>query len=496
MGSIKFNLNIMCSETSASGAKKTNIIATIGPATESEDSIINLYNSWVNIIRFNFSHANYENAKLIKDRIDKLNSEWKTNLSTLLDTKWPEIRTWDLSEKITFEKWDIIKMYVDLSKFSDDRASLFCDYPYLLEDLKIWDIVEIDSGLLRVKVQDKKNDYIEFIAWNRAVIGSRRHINLPGQKLRLPGITEKDEEDVIFAIKNNFDFIAQSFVRSRENVLQLREILDKNNWAHIKIISKIENSEWVENLDEIIEVSDGIMVARWDLGIEVPIETLPTYQRQMVKKCLASWKFVIIATHLLESMIENPFPTRAEISDIFNSVMQKADCVMLSGETAMWKYAQEAVVIMKNVIEEAEKQIVYKHYDFSNNGLNQRNIEKKLLIKSAMFMAEELEINAILIFTKTWLLARLAAAFRPNQDIYAFTGNPNTSKYMNILFWIRPYLLENWTTNQKDNVSNSINFLLSKWKISKESKVIAITDIQKDNKEIPALEIITVWDFF
>ncbi|MCK9271960.1 pyruvate kinase [Candidatus Gracilibacteria bacterium] len=476
--------------------KKTNIIATIGPATESEDSIVNLYNSGVNIIRFNFSHANYENAKLIKDRIEKLNLDGKTNLSTLLDTKGPEIRTGDLAQKITFEKGDIIKMYVDLNKFSDDGSSLFCDYPYLLEDLKVGDIVEIDSGLLRVKVLDKKEDYIEFIAGNRAVIGSRRHINLPGQKLRLPGITEKDEEDVIFAIKNNFDFIAQSFVRSRENVLELREILDKNNGAHIKIISKIENSEGVENLDEIIEVSDGIMVARGDLGIEVPIETLPTYQRQMVKKCLNSGKFVIIATHLLESMIENPFPTRAEISDIFNSVMQKADCVMLSGETAMGKYAQEAVVIMKNVIEEAEKQIIYKHYDFSNNGLSQRNIEKKLLIKSAMFMAEELDINAILIFTKTGLLARLAAAFRPNKDIYAFTGNPNTSKYMNILFGIRPYLLGNWTTNQKDNVINSISFLLKNGKITKESKVIAITDIQKDNKEIPALEIITVGDFF
>ncbi|EKD66738.1 MAG: hypothetical protein ACD_49C00016G0001 [uncultured bacterium (gcode 4)] len=477
-------------------AKKTKIIATIWPVTESEEAIVSLYEAGVNVIRFNFSHANYTNAKLIKWRIEKLNKEWKTNLSTLLDTKWPEIRTWDLKEKITFERWDLIKIFVNLSLFTDDGKSLFCDYLYLIEDFNIWDIIEIDSGLLRAKVVNKNDNFLEAETMNSAIIWSRRHINLPGKKLKLPGITPKDKEDVLFAIENDFDFIAQSFVRSKENVMQLRELLDNNNWVWIKIISKIENSEWVENLSEIIEVSDWIMVARWDLGIEVPIERLPIYQKEMVSKCLGSWKFVIIATHLLESMIENSFPTRAEISDIYNSVMQKADCLMLSGETAMWKYSIEAASMMKNVIIEAEKSKTYNHYDFLNLWLNKRNIEKKQLIKSAIFMSEELDVDAILVFTKTWLLARFGAAFRPNKPVYAFTGNKNSFKYMNILFWISPFLLDNWSFNHKENVVNSINFLLETGSLTKENRVIVITDIQKDNKEIPALEIITIKDFF
>ena len=362
--------------------------------------------------------------------------------------------------------------------------------------LEVGDIIEIDSGLLRVKVIKKEIDFVTVEAGSDCLIWSRRHINLPGKSLRLPWITDKDKQDVLFWIENDFDFIAQSFVRSKDNVMELRKFLNDNNWSHIKIISKIENQEWIDNLDEIIEVSDWIMVARWDLWIEVPIESLPVYQRQMVKKCLESWKFVIVATQLIESMMENPFPTRAEISDIFNSVMQKADCLMLSGETAIWKYPVEAVTMMKNVIVEAEKQMTYKHQDFKNDWLNDRDIEKKQLIRSALFMADEMNVDAILIFTKTWLLARLAWAYRPSKDVFAFTGNKHSLKYMNILFWIRAFMLENWSNIHKENVMHSIEFLLNSNKLSKDSKVIVITDIQKDDKEIPALEIITIWDFF
>ncbi|EKE27970.1 MAG: hypothetical protein ACD_3C00116G0007 [uncultured bacterium (gcode 4)] len=475
--------------------KKTKIIATIGPATDNEASIKKLYESGVNIIRFNFSHANYENSKLIKSRIDKLNESRETSLSSLLDTKWPEIRTWDLSSKIQFEKWDIFKIFVDMSKYSEGEKSLFCDYEFLVEDLNVWDTIEIDSGLMKATVKSKAADYLEVEAMSPCLIGSRRHINLPWKRIRLPWITPKDREDVLFAIENNYDFIAQSFVRSKENVLELRQLLDENNASHIKIIAKIENEEWVENLDGIIEVADWIMVARWDLGIEVPIESLPIFQRQMVSKCLKVGKFVIIATHLLETMIESPFPTRAEVSDVFNSVMQKADCLMLSGETAMWKYPIECVEMMRNVIVAAENQIHYKHHDFENIWLNSRDIEKKLLIRSSVFMADELDVDAILVFTKSGRLARLAAWFRPKKPVYSFSWNPNSVKYMNILFWIEPFLL-NWSDSSKENVTASIKMLLEKWKLTKESKIIAITDIQKDWKEIPAIEIITIWDFF
>jgi pyruvate kinase len=474
--------------------KKTKIIATVWPASESEEKLIWLYEAWVNIMRFNFSHANYENAKKIKERINALNLSGKTNLSTLLDTKWPEIRTWDLDEKRQFAKWDKIKLYVDKSKATDSQ-SLYCDYEYLVTDLEVWDTIEIDSGLLKTLVTAKKADYIEVEALSDCLIWSRRHINLPWKKIKLPWITDKDKEDVLFAIENWYDFIAQSFVRTAGNVLELRELLSENNASHVKIIAKIENDEWVENLDEIIAVTDWIMVARWDLWIETPIEMLPIYQRRMVKKCLENWKFVIIATQLLETMMDNPFPTRAEVSDVFNSVMQKADCLMLSGETAMWKYPVETVKTMSNIVREAEKQMHYKHQDFSDFGLSDRDLEKKHLIRSSIFMADDMNVDAIIIFTKSWRLARLAAGFRPTKNVFAFTGINNTLGYLNILFWIKWYSLENWSPVYKDNLKSAMKLLIWENKLTNWSKVIVITDLQKDNIEIPVLEIINISDF-
>ena len=259
-----------------------------------------------------------------------MNASGKTNLSAMLDTKGPEIRTGDLGEKIQFRTGDRIKLYVDKALVPVDGMSLYCDYPYLLEDVAIGQAIEIDSGLLTVVVRQKEKDYIITEAKSDCLIGSRRHVNLPGVSLRLPGITGQDKEDVLFAIREKYDCIAMSFVRSAANVDELRTLLSDNDASHIRIISKIENQEGIENLDEIIAASDGVMVARGDLGIEVPIQKLPVYQREIVKKSLFQGKFVIVATHLLETMIENPFPTRAEVSDIFNSVMQKADCIMLS----------------------------------------------------------------------------------------------------------------------------------------------------------------------
>jgi len=475
---------------------KTKIIATVGPASENKETLLALACAGVSIIRFNFSHANYENALKIKGRINELNDEGKTNLSTLLDTKGPEIRTGDVHEKIVLQSGEAIKLFVDKAQSEASAKSLFCDYPYLVEDMCVGDIIEIDSGLLKTKVISVTDSYVEVEALNDALIGSRRHINLPGKKIRLPGITDQDKKDVLFAVENDYDFIAQSFVRTKENVLELRELLNDNGAGHIKIIAKIENQEGIENLDEIISVTDGVMVARGDLGIETPIEMLPIYQRQMVGKCLNSGKFVIVATQLLETMIENPFPTRAEISDIFNSVMQKTDCLMLSWETAMGKYPVQAVKTMASVVVEAEKQIAYKHREFSDEGLSLRDIEKKMLIRSAFFMSADLCADAILIFTKTGKLARLAAGFRPCKIVYAFTGEKHTVKSMNALFGVVPHLLPSWKQNYMDNLEKAIWMLIEEGKLQKTSKVIAITDFQKNDKEIPVLEIINIGDFY
>jgi len=470
--------------------KKTKIIATVGPVTSNEQMLEKLYKAWVNVIRFNFSHASYKDAEKSIKIIEKLNKSGKTNLSILLDTKWPEIRTGDIIDNNIYKSWDKFKIYTT-KDFDLKTNSLFCDYEYLAKDIVVWKNIVLDSGLLSVKVLEKKKDHVVVKALNAAIIWSRRHINLPGVKLRLPGITEKDKEDILFWIKNKFSFIAASFIRSEANVLEIRKLLKKHNAEHIKIISKIENEEGIKNLDEIINASDGVMVARWDLGIEVPIQKLAVYQKEIVEKCNSRWRIVITATHLLETMIDNPFPTRAESSDVFNSVIQKADCLMLSWETAMWKFPLESVKMMTSIIKEAEKFITYKHDKFKLKWLTQRNIEKKILIRSAMFVWDELDVKAGIILTKTWLLARFASAFKPNFPVYAFTPHKSSVKFMNMLFWITPIYLEKW--DKKDftkSMDEAIKYLIKNKLITKKHRVVTVNDIQDKWREVPIMEII------
>ncbi len=470
--------------------KRTKIIATVWPATASSEMLEQLYQSGVNIIRFNFSHADYQSAKEITTRIHELNATWRTSLSLLLDTKGPELRTGDCIEKKTYTKWDRFKIFSTPTQSAKD---LSCDYLYLSEDVEIWKNIEIDSGLFHVRVISKWAGFVEVEALNDAIIGSRRHVNLPGVKIRLPGITEKDKEDILFGISNDFHFIAASFIRTRDNVREIREFLDTHGGTEIRIISKIENAEWIENLESIVTISDGVMVARGDLGIEVPIEKVPKYQKNIIDLCRKNGKFVIVATHMLESMIEHPFPTRAEVSDIFRAVLQWADSTMLSGETTTGKYPLESVNMMRSVIIEAEGELEHKHHEYSNDGLNTRDIEKKYLIRSALQIAEALGITDIILFTKTGRLARLAAAYRPNITIHTFSGQSHTIGFMRILYGIIPYLLSNWG-NHSENLENALHKLLKDGVITRESRVIAITDIIKNNHDVPAMEIITVWE--
>ncbi len=474
--------------------KRTKIIATLWPVTNSREKLIDLYKAWVNIIRFNFSHANHEDSLKTANLIKELNSAWLTNLSLLLDTKWPEIRTWDVKEKINFETWEIFKIYSNFEALEWER-SLFCDYPFLAEDIQIGKNIILDSGLLNVEVLEKYDDYVLVKALNSALIWSRRHINLPWVRLRLPWVTEKDREDILWWIKNWFSFIAASFIRNAWNVEEMRNLLNSNWWENIKIISKVENEEAIDNLDEIIMASDWVMVARWDLWIEVPIQKLAVYQKQMVDKCKENGKIVVVATHLLETMIENPFPTRAESSDVYNATLQKPDCLMLSWETAIWKFPVESVKMMTSLIEEAEKNMKYDHFSFVATWLNERDIEKKLLIRSWIFIWEELWAKAVIVLTKSWLLARLASAFRPEIKTYAFTNSQKTVSICNSFFWIEPIYLESWDSkNYTKTLEDAIKFLNKKGLLNYTDKLIAINDIQRWDKEIPVMEIISVKD--
>jgi len=472
--------------------KKTKIIATHGPAIVWEEWLLRLYDAWVNVIRFNFSHAQYDSVRETLQIMRKNNRSGRTAMSMLLDTKGPEIRTWDVSQKQQYQAWDVFKFYIQASDFHEDGKALFCDYEFLWEDAYIWQVIDIDSGLFQVQVQEIHKSYLKVVAQNKAIIGSRRHVNLPWVRLKMPGITEKDKADVRFAVEESMDFIAQSFVRSTDNIAELREYLDSLWGQDIRIISKIENQEWIDNISEIITASDGVMVARGDLGIEVPIEKLPTYQANIVKETLAQGKFTIIATHLLESMIENPFPTRAEVSDIYNSVIQRSDAVMLSGETAAGKYPYKSVEVMSATILEAEKNISVLHPHFSDEGLTQRDIEKKSLIKSAIYSSEELWVEALFIFTKSGKLANLASSFRPNLPIYAFTPYLASVAYMNILYGVKPYLVENWDSDFVWNVTEAIELCKTDWVLSVWDRVMLVNDMRKKWKEMPLVELLEI----
>lgn len=474
--------------------KRTKIIATVGPATASREMLEELYKQGINIIRFNFSHADYVTAWEIVDRIHDLNASWKTSLSLLLDTKWPELRTGDVSEKIQFYKGDVFSIYVVGKAPQIDERYITCDYEYLSDDVSIGGIIEIDSGLFHVRVVEKGNWFVKVEALNDALIGSRRHVNLPGVRIRLPGITDKDKEDILFGIKKWYHFIAASFIRTPENVKEIRNFLDVNGGKGIRIISKIENAEWIENLEDIVTISDGVMVARGDLGIEVPIEKVPKYQKRIIDLCRQSGKFVIVATHMLESMIEHPFPTRAEVSDIFRAVLHWADATMLSWETTTGKYPIESVSMMVSVIREAEEELEHKHHEYSNDGLNSRDIEKKALIRSALEIAENLELKTVLLFTKSGLLARLAAAYRPNIEVIAFTPSEYSLGFMRSLYAIHPVLLPDYSTIHSENLKTAVSRLYNEGKLEISDRVIAVTDIQNGEHEIPAMEIITIAD--
>lgn len=327
----------------------TNILVTMWPAINSTEMLTKLYNDGVRILRFNFPHYNQETALKDVENIQKLNPKFEL----LLDTTWPQVRTWVLARPISYAMGERFRIVFKESKRGD--RDLFCDYAQLAKDAKIGEIIKIDSGLFDVKVVEKWSESLVVEALNTFTVGSRRHVNLPGVHCDLPTITEQDFDDVAFAIKNGFSHIAVSFTRSGKDIQWLRDFLKQNNWTQIKIMAKIENQEWIDNLDEIIDASDMIMVARGDLWTELPLETIPVHQMNIIKKCKEKNKPVVVATQMLETMINNPIPTRAEVSDIFYAVREWADYVMLSGETAVGKYPLQCVEVMKKVIEQAEK---------------------------------------------------------------------------------------------------------------------------------------------
>lgn len=472
--------------------KKTKIITTLWPATDTAEQIEALYNAWANVVRMNYSHTNYEYFERVINTIQSLNKEWKTNLWILTDTKGPEIRTKAIDEKIELNAWEIFILTTSSHEKNItpwEKKVIVCDYEYIITDLDVWHLVDIDTWLLKAIVI-KKNEW-ELIceALNKHSIWSRRHLNLPWIKLHLPWITKSDKKDIKFAVKKWTDFIALSFVRNKENILELREYLKEIEAPkNIQIISKIENQEALDNINEIIAESDWIMIARWDLWAEVPFETLPILQRKIANKCKKAWKFFIVATQMLESMIDNPIATRAEVTDIFNAAMQKADCTMLSWETAAWKYPLEAVQSMAKVLRYSESQIKYKH-DYFERDLWKKEM-KKQIVKNAIYTAENVWAKNIIVFTKSWFMAKTISAFRPNIHGFAFTYTDEIRKKLTILFWLKTFIIKN--KSAEENLEKALSRLQKKNLLEKWDKVVAVYDIEKKDWDVPSIQVIKI----
>lgn len=413
--------------------RKTKIVCTIGPASEQVETLKSMIHSGMNVARLNFSHGNHqEHGERIK-HIRQASKETGKTVAILLDTKGPEIRTGKLRvPEVELKQGE--KIILTSEEWLGDEHKISVSYTGLSEDVHPESVILIDDGLIGLKVDKINGNEIMCTILNGGTLKDRKGVNVPGVKINLPGITEKDAEDILFAIKNDLDFIAASFVRKASDVLEIREILERNQ-TDIQIISKIENQEGVDNIDEIIQASDGIMVARGDLGVEIPAEEVPLVQKMIIEKCNLVGKPVITATQMLDSMQRNPRPTRAEASDVANAIFDGTDAIMLSGETASGKYPIESVVTMARIALRTEEALNEKEISDHGKGIRQTTVTDAIS-QAVANTAIDLQVNAILTPTESGQTARLVSKYRPKAPIIAVTPHEKVIKKLSLTWGV------------------------------------------------------------
>ena len=429
--------------------KKTKIVCTLGPVSENEETLRELIKNGLNVCRLNFSHGSHEEHKGRMDLVKKLREELNMPTAILLDTKGPEIRTgkFDAPEVLLEEGQTFT---ITMKDVMGNKEMCTVSYKGLANDVKTGDTILIDDGLVGLTVKEVNGDDIVCEVQNAGIVKNHKGVNVPGVKVNLPAITEKDRSDIEFGIEQGIDFIAASFVRKVSDVLAIREILEENNATHIKIISKIENQEGVDNLDEIIEVSDGIMVARGDLGVEIPTEEIPVVQKLMIKKCNEAGKPVITATQMLDSMIRNPRPTRAEVTDVANAIYDGTDAIMLSGETAAGKYPVEAVKTMATIAKRAEETMRNRRTKINKS----KNVTDAISYATCT-TAMDLDARAILSSTASGHTARMVSKFRPDCPIIATTSDESVRRQLSLTWGVLP-VMRNKSANTDQVIVNSI----------------------------------------
>lgn len=420
--------------------RKTKIVCTVGPATDKEEVLLELIRSGMNVARFNFSHGSHEEQERRMKMLRRLRTECKKPVAMLLDTKGPEIRTGIFKEgKVVLESGK--QFILTCRDVIGDDTKVSVTYPELYKDEKPGNRILIDDGLVELQVKEIQGEDIICEVINGGVVSDHKGINVPDVHIRLPYMSEKDKEDILFGIQQDIDFVAASFTRTAEDVGQVRRLLDENGGEDINIIAKIENAEGVERIDEIIEASDGIMIARGDMGVEVPAEDVPVIQKMIIKKVYEAGKQVITATQMLDSMMKNPRPTRAETADVANAIYDGTSAIMLSGETAAGAYPVEALKMMVRIAERTEADIDYRKRFFIHDRKANPDITDAIS-HATCTTAHDLNARAIVTVTKSGRSARMISRYRPDCDIIGCAISEKVTRQLNMSWGVMPVLLE------------------------------------------------------
>lgn len=418
--------------------KKTKIVCTMGPNTNNREIMKELALNGMDVARFNFSHGDHAEHRHRLEILESVREELGIPIASLLDTKGPEIRTGKLKDgkKVTLKEGDLYTLTTE--EIVGDETRGYINYAGLAEDVKPGDRILIDDGLIELHVREINGTDIVCRIENGGELGEKKGVNVPGVRVKLPALTDKDKEDIRFGVDAGFDFVAASFVRNADAIREIREILDEKGSA-MQIIAKIENEEGIENIDSIIEASDGIMVARGDMGVEIPAEKVPHIQKMIIRKCNLACKVVITATQMLDSMIRNPRPTRAEVSDVANAVYEGTDAVMLSGETAMGSYPIEAVRMMSQIAEESEKYLDYMFYQRRKvSAENLRNISNTVCY-SSVATASDLEAPVIVAPSVSGFTTRMLSKWRPKALIAGLSPSMTAVRQMQLYWGVKPF---------------------------------------------------------
>ncbi len=467
--------------------KQTKIVASISDQRCDVEFIRSLFEAGMNVVRMNTAHASREGFEKLIDNVREVSNR----IAILMDTKCPEVRTTPLAngEPIPFCIGDQVKM-VGNPELETSRECIAVSYPHFVRDLKVDGYILIDDGDLELRVIEKHDDYLLCEVQNQATLGNRKSVNVPGVRINLPSLTEKDRNNIMYAIEKDIDFIAHSFVRNKQDVLDIRQILDAYG-SDIHIIAKIENQEGVDNIDEILEVADGIMVARGDLGIEVAQERIPGIQRQLIRKCTLAKKPVIVATQMLHTMINNPRPTRAEVTDIANAICDRTDALMLSGETAYGKYPVEAVTTMAKVAAQAEKDKIME-YNIPIPLDPHSNDVTAFLAKQAVKATKKLDIRAIITDSFSGRTARHIAAFRGKFPVLAICYKEKTMRHLALSYGVEAIFLPEKANGQAYYFA-ALRKLLDDG-VLKEDDMVAYLSSGKQGTRTSFLEINVVGD--